>query len=722
MVKPGNQLQLTEKELDEELTRILNANNPLAPQNIARYNLKERVYKCVPNANHLLNHFEVEGYLIYRDGEEEGLRALKSFASHGHLASSQNNLASSSAADASSVAADHDRDTETLVGDQNDDAGNFASAAVGEKAGNAETGAGHAAKNQFTLCERAAQTLNNPSWDRFTNTEPPPRRTFTDTVNQWTIYDAYVEDIQQKEKSTKDRSKNAGNAKGHKDDDRYSLPAPLVPDSHGEEVYYKSQELRKAIQIIERMANQNTFDDVTQDYKYWEDKADEIRESKSGILLPLWKFVHDKEKRKTVTALSWSPALFDFFAVGFGSYDFSKQGPGCIACFTLKNPSHPEIAIPTQSGVMSVDFHKRHAHLLAVGMYDGNVAIYNLQKKTNTPAFASDIRNKHADPVWQVAWQNDDLDENLNFFSISSDGQVAQWTVLKNELIRSDVIQLSLGSGATPDVSIDGATNPAARLSLHAASADQSPVLSPLSPLSPTSVTSPLSSATPTMGTPAVELSLSGSGADAIPTTGSPIGATISLEGGSCFDFHPTVDHLFVVGTEEGRIHQCSKTYNKQFLLDYEGHNMAVYALKYSHLYPGVFLSASADWTVKLWDQNQSKPVMTFDLASSVGDVAWAPYSSTVFAAVTADSKVYVFDLEVNKYSPICVQQIVRKGKLTHVRFNQFEPVLLVGDDRGTVTTLKLSPNLRKTASVSRGEDEQSKFERILLLVSGKSI
>lgn len=31
---------------------------------------------------------------------------------------------------------------------------------------------------------------------------------------------------------------------------------------------------------------------------------------------------------------------------------------------------------------------------------------------------------------------------------------------------------------------------------------------------------------------------------------------------------------------------------------------------------------------------------MTFDLNNAVGDVAWAPYSSTVFAAVTTDGKV----------------------------------------------------------------------------------
>ena len=39
-----------------------------------------------------------------------------------------------------------------------------------------------------------------------------------------------------------------------------------------------------------------------------------------------------------------------------------------------------------------------------------------------------------------------------------------------------------------------------------------------------------------------------------------------------------------------------------------------------------------------------------------VGDIAWAPYSSTVFAVVTLDGKVFVFDLSINKYNAICVQ------------------------------------------------------------------
>ena len=32
---------------------------------------------------------------------------------------------------------------------------------------------------------------------------------------------------------------------------------------------------------------------------------------------------------------------------------------------------------------------------------------------------------------YQVKWQKDDLDNNLNFFSVSSDGRVVSWTLVK---------------------------------------------------------------------------------------------------------------------------------------------------------------------------------------------------------------------------------------------------------------------------------------------------
>ena len=47
-------------------------------------------------------------------------------------------------------------------------------------------------------------------------------------------------------------------------------------------------------------------------------------------------------------------------------------------------------------------------------------------------------------------------------------------------------------------------------------------------------------------------------------------GAMFELAGGSCFAFHSTDPDCFIVGTEEGKIHKCSKAYNSQYLLSFE--------------------------------------------------------------------------------------------------------------------------------------------------------
>jgi dynein intermediate chain 1 len=55
--------------------------------------------------------------------------------------------------------------------------------------------------------------------------------------------------------------------------------------------------------------------------------------------------------------------------------------------------------------------------------------------------------NKHTDPVWQVRWAQEDLSENLNFYSVSSDGRVTNWALLKNKLEAEETMRLKLVTG-----------------------------------------------------------------------------------------------------------------------------------------------------------------------------------------------------------------------------------------------------------------------------------
>ncbi|XP_078103522.1 dynein, axonemal, intermediate chain 1, paralog 2 [Sander vitreus] len=635
LIKPPDQLELTEAELKEETTRILTANNPHAPQNIVRYSFKERSYKPISVVDQMAVHFVLEGSLLHRDSDEA--RRLRA----------KEGLPEETATIDTGTEPDEEKPKTpaTPVEDGGEEAGEEDRPdSVASKTDRKEP----KVSNQFNFSERASQTLNNPLRERSCQTEPPPRSNFSDTANQWEIYDAYVEELQQQEKN-KEKQKAAAS----KNDNDKSKKKTVLMETQNDDI----SKVGKASKIFERMVNQNTFDDIAQDFKYFEDASDEFRDQE-GTLLPLWKFQYDKAKRLSVTALCWNKKYHDLFAVGMGSYDFSKQGRGMLVYYSLKNSAFPEFIYPTDSGVLCLDIHEQHSYLVAVGFYDGCVAVYNLKEEGLEPLYKSTAKTgKHTDPVWQVRWQNDDMDNNHNFYSVSSDGRVVSWTLVKNELVFTDIIRLSL-NGAVSD-GPEGAEQP-------------------------------------------------------------------GIACGTSFDFHKQIDYLFLVGTEEGKIHKCSKTYSSQFLETYDAHSMAVDAVKWNHFHPKVFISCSSDWTVKIWDHAINTPMFTFDLNAAVGDVAWSPYSSTVFAAVTTDGTVHVFDLNINKYEAICQQPVVakKKTKLTHIEFNPIYPILIVGDDRGYVSSLKLSPNLRKKPKCKKGQEqpkgpevEIAKMEKLLSLL-----
>ena len=175
-----------------------------------------------------------------------------------------------------------------------------------------------------------------------------------------------------------------------------------------------------------------------------------------------------------------------------------------------------------------------------------------------------------------MCWVAEDLAKNLNFYSISSDGRVTLWTLSKSKLDYTDLMHLKL------------------------------------------------------------------TGAEGAEVSAADDDALSGLAGGCCFDFSRLNDHLFLVGTEEGRIHKCSRAYQSQYLETYEGHYMAVYSVRWNNFNPRgpplllallpaahtpassvpsqvrwnnfnpkLFLSCSADWTVKMWVHAHTNPRMT---------------------------------------------------------------------------------------------------------------
>jgi dynein intermediate chain 1 len=428
LVKPDDQLQLTEQELKEEFTRILTANNPHAPNNIVRYNFKERAYKATSSVDQLAIHFSIDGYMVHKDSDE----ALRQLARQGNAIDEVASQQSIGVETGTQTAEPTETEEKKVEGGEGEGGG------AEEAAATPAPPSGKKLTNQFNFSNRATQTYNNTLRSTETMTEPPPRVTFSGSATQWEIHDAYVEDLerQEREKEKKQPSKLASKEEGRK--------KKTAADYQGEDL----SRMIKPAKIIERMVNQNVYDEIAQDFKYWEDESDEFKGGQ-GTLLPLWKFTYSKAKKLMVTAICWNAKYKDLMAVGFGSYEFLNQVSGMICLYSLKNPSFPEFVIENpDSGVLCIDIHSEHPSLIAVGHYDGTVAVYDVKQSCKEPQYRCDARTgQHLDPVWEVRWQKNDLDNNMNFYSVAADGRVVCWTIVKNELRYSDAMVLKVPEG-----------------------------------------------------------------------------------------------------------------------------------------------------------------------------------------------------------------------------------------------------------------------------------
>lgn len=64
------------------------------------------------------------------------------------------------------------------------------------------------------------------------------------------------------------------------------------------------------------------------------------------------------------------------------------------------------------------------------------------------------------------------------------------------------------------------------------------------------------------------------------------------------------------------RLCDCSCSYSEQYLQNYFGHSGPLYQIQWSPFARGLFLSASADWTVKLWAEENPTALITFQVTT----------------------------------------------------------------------------------------------------------
>ncbi|NXI43275.1 WDR78 protein, partial [Galbula dea] len=347
----------------------------------------------------------------------------------------------------------------------------------------------------------------------------------------------------------------------------------------------------------------------------------------------LWSYRCDLTDGHSVSSMAWNKVNPDLLAVGYGAFDFKEQKKGLACCWSLKNPMWPERVFQWEHGVTALDFSLASPNLLAVGMYDGSVAICDVQSRASTTALldSSDSSNNHTGPVWQLRWVEQDRGtegggRKERLLCISADGRVTEWFI-QPRLDCTDLMKIKQ-------------TEREKKLPWEKERTRE---------------------------------------------------ALISRQApGMCFDFHPKDTNIYLCGTEEGHIHRCSALCSEQFLETYRGHKAPVYKVAWNPFSTDLFLSCSADWSMILWHQDSQRPLLTFNSTPAfVQDIMWSPKSAFVFAAAN-ESRGEVWDLTVSILDPVISCAASPGATCTTVLFAKNTDCLLIGDSKGEVRVLEL--------------------------------
>lgn len=379
----------------------------------------------------------------------------------------------------------------------------------------------------------------------------------------------------------------------------------------------------------------------------------------------LWDWSSELCADLPVSCLAFNPAAPGLLAVGYGRLELGSEGAaaagGLVAVWSLANPAHPLWHAQTPVGVSAVDWSGKAAACLAVGFFDGGLALHDVRAQGSRPvarappAGPGGASGGHAEPVWRlrhVPRPSDPAEEML--VSVSSDGRVLEWKHAQG-LERGELLRLKRQPGAATT---------AARQHL--------------------------------LGTAAAAASCEGAAAGGKDGAATPRGAASAAEGylgravgATCFDFSTADVRSYLVGTEDGAVLRCSTAFAEQAVQAHLGHLGPVYQVGgwveggerlggpysqewagrqagtgrpqprrrsptlalhlplramqvcYSPYSPAHFLSASADGGVRLWADDQSGSLWTFQLPGAraeVADEAWCPSQPTRFAAAVGNT------------------------------------------------------------------------------------
>lgn len=167
------------------------------------------------------------------------------------------------------------------------------------------------------------------------------------------------------------------------------------------------------------------------------------------------------------------------------------------------------------------------------------------------------------------------------------------------------------------------------------------------------------------------------------------------------------------LGSDYNEIFQISSLKgknNEEIISTYKGHLGPVNSVD---IHPGemhndVFISASSDWTTKLWHKNYTDPLMSFDVTDDyVYSAKWHPVNPSMFVASDGIGHLDFWDL--NKDLEVPTFRYEHKNCINKMVWYYDGKKMAVGDSTGKVSVLGIEKDLYSTKV-----DDSTKFSGIV--------
>nr|XP_021180948.2 dynein axonemal intermediate chain 4 [Helicoverpa armigera] len=346
-------------------------------------------------------------------------------------------------------------------------------------------------------------------------------------------------------------------------------------------------------------------------------------------LTALWTYECEETLNKPITCICFNPKYLNMCAISHGKFGFADVCKGIVCIWCTKNPRKPERLYNFEVPVTSLGFSQTNPNWLACGFSNGDVIILDIQSYApKIIARSKRDTNPCFEPIWVTRWHNIDKD-NECVMTTCQDGRIRRLQSTKtHEFISSPMMRICTFEGKLTGLET---TKPCLKVD--------------------------------------------------IPITRYP--AVL------CMIWHPTIDHCYLVGTDEGCIHRCSTHYMNQHMDVFRAHEGPVNGMCISPFMPQLLASCGADSAIRLWIDGMDDFIMTLTCQSAVNGIAFCPINSTILLS-TSGNTLSVWDLRRKIHMPCAEYTFPGNVTLIFVDFAASGHNVFVGDTLGRLHTFHL--------------------------------